>query len=269
MTAFRRDAPSPELRHIIECYWTVESDQLLPERQKIIPDAFTELIFHFRDPYRIRLSTRWEMQGRSLLAGQISKHFFLENTGKSGIFAVKLRPTAITHLFGIAMHELTNRVVELESLGSNHDLVVLDKAIRYSSAGERQMICERFFNERKDRLVPHHPVDSAVSQILTNHGMVGIQDIAASLNISERYLEQMFKKYVGLSPKLYSRIVRFSYIFQLIKENNPDWSDVVFRAGFYDQSHFIRNFKAFTGEDPGKYMFDRKDLANFFLREKG
>ena len=266
MTAFRREAPSPELKHIIECYWSVESDQQLPERQKIIPDAFTELIFHFGDPYRIKLSTRWELQGRSLLAGQISKHFYLENTGKSGIFAVKLRPSAITHLFGIAMHELTNKVVELESLGKNHDLVVLDKAVRYASPNDRQLVCERFFTERKDRMAPNHPVDSAVSQILTKHGIVGIKEIADAHNISERYLEQMFKKYVGLSPKLFSRIVRFSYIFQLIKEDNPDWSDVVFRSGFYDQSHFIRNFKAFTGEDPSRYMFDRKDLANFFLK---
>jgi len=269
MTAFRRDAPPPELRHIVECYWTVEGAQRLPERQKIIPDAFTELIFHFGDPYRIKLSTRWETQGRSLLAGQISKHFYLENTGTSRIFGIKLRPPAITHLFGIAMHELTNKVIELDSLGRNHELVVLDKAVRYASAADRKLVCERFFMERKDRVAPHHPVDSAVSQILTQHGMVGIKEIADALDISERYLEQMFKKYVGLSPKLFSRIVRFSYIFQLIKENSPDWSDVVFRSGFYDQSHFIRNFKAFTGEDPSRYMFDRKDLANFFLKEKG
>lgn len=265
---FTRATPVSGLDSIIECFWTVEGEESSPERQKIIPDAFVELIFHFGDPYRVRLSTKWEIQGKSLLAGQISKHFCLENTGRSGIFAAKLKPAVITHLFGIEMHTLTNKVIGLKSLGEDHDLVALDRELRSVDPRKRQETCERFFLERKDRLPASHPVDLAVGEIFRKHGMISVKDVAGGLAITERYLEQLFKKFVGLSPKLFSRIVRFSYIFQLIKDKHPDWSDVVFQSGFYDQSHFIRNFKAFTGEDPTKYVFDRKDLANFFLRQQ-
>ncbi|MGC4021921.1 MAG: helix-turn-helix domain-containing protein [Cyclobacteriaceae bacterium] len=75
----------------------------------------------------------------------------------------------------------------------------------------------------------------------------------------------MFRTYVGLSPKFYARIIRFNKIFSLIEKNDPQWIDLMNEAGFYDQSHLIRNFKAFTGEDPSAYNFSKKTLANFFL----
>jgi AraC-like DNA-binding protein len=85
--------------------------------------------------------------------------------------------------------------------------------------------------------------------------------------VGERYLQQLFQKYIGVSPKFFARIVRFSYIFKVIKDEDPNWADVVYEAGYYDQSHFIRNFKAFTGEDPSAYIFAEKSLANFFMKK--
>jgi AraC-like DNA-binding protein len=97
--------------------------------------------------------------------------------------------------------------------------------------------------------------------------MVTMASVCKELGIGERYLQRLFQNYIGVSPKFFARIVRFSYIFQLIKDESPTWADVVYEAGYYDQSHFIRNFKAFTGEDPGKYIFAEKSLANFFMRK--
>jgi len=79
-------------------------------------------------------------------------------------------------------------------------------------------------------------------------------------------LENLFKKWVGLSPKLFARIIRFSYIFQLVQDNNQSWSSLAYEAAYYDQSHFIRNFKSFTGENPADYSFDEENMANFFLK---
>jgi AraC-like DNA-binding protein len=81
-------------------------------------------------------------------------------------------------------------------------------------------------------------------------------------------MENLFKKWVGLSPKFYSRIVRFNYIFDLVQKNKYNWNDLAYEAAFYDQSHFIRSFKNFTGENPTDYSFNEQNLANFFLRKK-
>src|SRR5688572_33304007 len=96
---FNRIDPPNGLRHLVECYWIAKSNSSTPTQQKIIPDGFPEIIFHFGDPYRIELESDWEIQSNSLVAGQITKHFFLENTGRSDILGIKLKPAAPTQLF--------------------------------------------------------------------------------------------------------------------------------------------------------------------------
>ena len=84
---------------------------------------------------------------------------------------------------------------------------------------------------------------------------------------NERQIERLFSKYIGLSPKFYSRIIRFSHIFELMRSKDNSWGDLVYKSGFYDQSHFIKNFKEFTGEDPSSYGFEEKNMANFHLKK--
>lgn len=110
---FKRIAPDPELEHIIECFWIIENKDPAPIRQKIIPDGFTEIIFHFNDPYRIKLGKQWQLQSKNLVAGQISKYFLLENTGISGILGIKFKPTALTRLYQLNMTLLTDKVADL------------------------------------------------------------------------------------------------------------------------------------------------------------
>jgi methylphosphotriester-DNA--protein-cysteine methyltransferase len=263
--SYSRVQPSPALSRIVECIWLVEDDDAGPRKQKIIPDGYPELIFHFGDPYRICIDKTWGMQSRGLVAGQVSKHFYLENTGRSEILGVKLQPAALTHLFGFDMKALTDQVADINLLPLAKDLRILQAQLQDAEPGRRPAVVEAFFHERVHLMPNDHPVDLAVSEIFTHHGMLGIQSLAAELGYTQRHIEQLFQKFVGLTPKFFARVVRFAYIFRLISDNRPDWSDVVLRAGFYDQSHFIRNFKSFTGEDPSKYLFEKKDLANFFL----
>ncbi len=264
---FQRIDPSPLAAKAVECYWVVEDEDATPVKQKIIPDGFTEIIFHFGDPYRIRLRDRWALQGRSLFAAQIKGHFFLENTGRTEIVGIKLKPAAITHLFGVSMAGTADTVLTLRgSLGSKMER--LEKSIpKDRNNTERVAIANAFFEECCSGYPASHPLDRALEMIFERKGMIGVAEISKELSVGERYTEKLFSHYVGLSPKFFARIIRFGYIFQLIKEHVPDWATVVYEAGYYDQSHFIRNFKAFTGEDPSEYLFEDATLANFFLKK--
>jgi AraC-like DNA-binding protein len=247
---FRRIEPTGNASRAVECYWYAKDGDSTPVKQKIIPDGFAEIIFHFGDHYRINLDGRWKKQGKRLLAGQITKHFFLENTGMSDMLGIKLKPTAIAHLFNIPMKEVVDNVI------------TFDKRIKIDVDN-----IDEYFNVLCKNYPVDHPADKAVDLVFSKKGMVTVADICKELSVSERYLQQLFQKYVGLSPKFFARVVRFSYIFQLIKDKAPDWAQVVYEAGYYDQSHFIRNFKAFTGEDPSGYIFSEKTLANFFMKK--
>lgn len=265
---FKRILPAPDLRPFVESYWIVQDEDTTPVQQKIIPDGFPEVIFHFGDTYRINISGEWTAQSRSLLAGQIKKHFFLENTGRSDMIGIKFQPAAISRLFHASMDAFTDRVADLEeALG---EVAVPWKVIAFSAEASEKKVeaLEHFIREAVKQVKTETPlVDGSLSEIFSSHGMCSVSDLAQKAGVSERYLEQQFKKQVGLSPKFYARIIRFSRIFQLVQEENPVWSDLVYGAGFYDQSHFIRNFKSFTGEDPSRYGFTKKDLANFFMKK--
>jgi AraC-like DNA-binding protein len=262
---FKRIHPSPHAIQWVECYWIVENNDPTPVQQKIIPDGFPEIIFHFADPYRINLANGWNVQGHSLLAGQITKYFFLENSGRASILGIKLKPTALTHLFGLQMDRFNDDVVDLSSFSCGA-LNELEEAVRRQADNESRIaVCEDFFS--KFSVADKTKVDEAVSMIMSAQGARPVMEISRRLEISERQLERLFKKYVGLSPKFYSRIIRLGKIFQLYEKGDPGWAALAYEGGYADQSHFIRNFKAFTGQDPSLYGFDEKNMANFFLRK--
>ena len=262
---FQRFEPKKELQHLVECFWVVSDPDTASTEQKIIPDGYPEIIFHFGDPYKIRLEDKWVVQTNSLLAGQISKHFFLRNTGKSEIFGIKMKPAAVTYLFGISMEIAKDAVLDLnlsiECMSAWHQKLATLGAEHRRKWAEQEL-------ERLPFNVPKDPaIDKAINAVFDSYGLATIAEICDKANVHERQLERLFKRFIGLSPKFYARIIRFSQIFQKLQDKRHSLAALGLSSGYYDQSHFTKNFKAFTGEDPGKYFFDEPTLANFFLKK--
>lgn len=265
---YQRISPVTNISKLIDCYWHAESDSVIPEKKKIIPDGFTEIIFHYRDPYRINLSGRWQKQGKCLLAGQIRKFFYLENTGASGMFGIKFRPAALTNLFGLKMIELTDRVVPLQT--------IVGKLYRGMEAAVQSQIpiedfvpmLNQFFSERLTYMTINEKIEQSINLIFSRKGDVTVAELTDLVHITERQLQRLFNHFVGLSPKFYCRIIRFNHIFSLMEQPDSSWVEVALHSGYYDQAHFIRNFQAFTGEDPSAYLFEEQSLANFFMKRK-
>ncbi len=266
---YQRFRPSPHLVEYIKEFWIIDSGtEIAKSKQKIIPDGYPELIFHYKDPYSINISGNWQMQTHSLVAGQIRNHFFLENTGQSGMIGVKMMPTSMTKLFGISMNQLTDSVVDIHSLASvQSKLATLPKPSLQNKEAFIQSFEQRLQDIVKADEHTRLELDLALAEIFKSHGILSISKLCKKMDISERQLERQFSKYVGLSPKFYARIIRFSYIFELMQNSDNTWSDLVYQSGFYDQSHFIKNFKEFTGEDPTSYGFDERNMANFHLKK--
>lgn len=261
---YERIPPDPALSGLINCFWLVDSENDHSINiQKVIPDGFPEMIFHYGDSYKININGSWEVQDNSLLAGQIKNHFFLENTGKSGMIGIKFMPAAISKLFNINMAELVDSVLPLKSR-IEHPITGLTPGLDNISAfiEEFQKTIKQLINVDEEG---NTAVELAVSILYERKGLISIKDLCERVDLNKRQLERLFLKYVGLSPKFYSRVIRFGYTFELMKTNDQTWSDLVYQSGFYDQSHFIKNFKEFTGEDPSTYGFKEKNMANFHL----
>lgn len=262
---FKKIKPHPALTDYIVCYWLMRDDSTTPQVKKIIPDGFTELIFHFGEAYRTDITGIWMVQEADLLAGQVSRYFYLENTGPTNMVAIKLQPAALTELFGLNMTDYTDLVTGIRHIG-HAGLQRLRKLIMGAmDENALKTLLDNFFMSfgRSE----HQPLAAVIEYIMIHNGLLKVKDMTAFAGISERQLERLFKRYIGLSPKYYARIIRFNYIFELISSGKSSWMEVVYHSGYYDQSHFIRDFKAFTGEDPSAYFFDAENMANFFLKK--
>ena len=267
---FRQIEPDKKLNHLIKSYWLVDSEgENSIQRQKIIPDGFTEIIFHYKEPFRINIEGNWQIQSKHLLAGQIRNHFFLENTGYSGMFGIKFKPAALTQLFDLEMASLTDKVLDLnKAIGAKLDFIAdcihSDKDIEVKVKEIDDFLIELYHKSNLE----NNSISAILDLILENKGMISIKEIRGKFEITERSLERLFQRYVGLSPKFYCRIIRFAHIFELIQQKDYSWADLSYLSGFFDQSHFIKNFKEFTGEEPSQYAFDEINMANFFLKKK-
>jgi AraC-like DNA-binding protein len=264
--SYTRLQAHPQLEHLIDCYWMVEGEETEIKSEKIIPDGYTELIFHYGDAYRANISGQWQVQSPHLLAGQIRNYFYLENTDKPKMIAVKLMPAALTQLFNLDMSSYTDKAVPLDTIPNTTLQKLRDLVLPFHDKAIIKQMLDDFFLPLV-QTATNSPVTAAIDLVFKLNGMVTVKELAEVANVSERQLERLFKRYVGLTPKYYARIIRFNYIFQLIQAKSITWAEVVYQASYYDQSHFIRDFKAFTGEDPTAYYFDEDNMANFFLKK--
>jgi len=263
---FTRISPHPSLEKLIECYWMMQSDDRTPRVEKIIPDGFTELIFNYGSIYKAKINGSWYTQTPNLLAGQISSNFRLENTAETGSFAIKLKPAALTQLFGLNMECYLDQIVDLDTFPHQELAGLKDRFLPFENEQILKQCLDDHFLELS-KSATENPLEEELELIFDSNGKASVKELCLAGKKSERQLQRLFKKYIGLSPKYYARIIRFNYIFQLIREKKRSWADIVYESGYYDQSHFIRNFKAFAGEDPSAYFFEAPNMANFFLNK--
>jgi AraC-like DNA-binding protein len=175
--------------------------------------------------------------------------------GRFRDFVVAFRPTGFHRLFGIPMGQITNRVFEASQL--------LGARVRqlheclHSAAGIRAMaqLTEDFLRGWLARALPFHPIQMAASEVIARHGEIKIDDLARQVELSGRQLERKFAEQVGIPPKLYCRISRLDYALRL-KEATPQrtWTELTFLAGYFDQNHMVKDFKALAGTAPSEFF---------------
>jgi AraC-like DNA-binding protein len=173
--------------------------------------------------------------------------------GKYLVFVVVFQPTGFHRLFGVPMPELTDRACEASDV-IGIDLKLLHDRLRESiTLVEMVSLTEKFLLRRM--AAPFHPVQSAATGILRRNGQISLNLLVRNSGLSQRQFERKFIQQVGMPPKLYSRIVRLSYALQL-KQTRPDlsWTEVTHEAGYFDQTHLVKDFKSLAGDTPSRFF---------------
>ena len=155
-------------------------------------------------------------------------------------------------MLGIPMQSLLGKEgIDARDVWGSQINFILEQLNEADSFDRMTFIIEQFLMSKSIYLKPLLPIDSAMRMLVKGGGLISIGQIASASCLSNRQFERVFKNRIGLSPKFFSRLVRFSRAW-LIKENQPDisWLQLAHKCGYHDQMHFIRDFKEFTGENP-------------------
>jgi len=260
--------PGQELSTIIKCYWTLESpEEKTPEKQTIVPDGCMEMIFHYGDMYSQYLENGNKLiQPRCFVFGQLTRPLEIEPTGETGIFSVRFHHNGFLPFATMPLKEMENKAVSLEKLFGEDGQIIEQKIIDAKSTIERINLIETFLlNRLKDFKTIDRIVKSTVETILTANGQLSIDELSKKMNINRRQLERKFSSAIGLSPKQLSKTIRLqATLHRLLNKKFTSLTALGYENEYYDQAHFIKDFKELTGYTPGEFYGNNLKMSSIF-----
>ncbi len=235
-------APRPELAGLVEFYWVVSWDLRgrPPYRQETLPHPALHLVFE---------------PGRSGLYGILAGKFGRVLQGQGRVFAAKFRPAGFYPFVQTPMTAFANKVHSLhEVFGADGDRLEAAVLAEPESAGQIELI-ERFLGERMPEPDPMvGTVNALVEQIRTDREILKVDDIAQRSALSKRSVQRLFRQYVGVSPKWVIQRYRLHEAAErLAADPQMDLAQLAAELGYFDQPHFIKDFKALVGKTPAEY----------------
>lgn len=253
-----------ELSALVKCYWTLNIPKEVPKgRQQVLSDGCMDMIFNLGDEVkRIRPNDQALVQPRSFVLGQIIEPMWIEPTGRVATFAVRFYPGCFSYFTKTPMRELADQDTELQALFDHDKAARIESAIQQAQdTAERMALVEQFlFDQLEAGMDVPGLVRSIVDKILQTNGAIRIKDVLQDIPMQRRNLERKFAQQVGTSPKQLCRAIRLQKTLKTNLNGQKSLTDVGYESDYYDQAHFIKDFKDFTGVSP-KQFYANKDFT--------
>ncbi|NNC35135.1 MAG: AraC family transcriptional regulator [Croceitalea sp.] len=253
--------PCQQLKPFVELFWegSFNLNATRPFSMQMIPTGCMELIIHLNDLHcDLEKDTTWSQSPDYMIMGLYTKPYEIRFKDFVNVFAIRLKPEGIYNIFGVPASLLMDRYEDM-SLILGKEFVEYSHRIRQETSIHSMIrLTENYLiaNLLKNKIDLNY-VNLAANLIRRSKG-VKVKDLSNRLNISKRQLEREFKEKIGISPKHYLRIIRINEVLRLLnKDQVIDLTSVAYHCGYYDQSHFINDFKRITGQKPTIFIKKR------------
>jgi AraC-like DNA-binding protein len=261
-------APDPSLAHVVKCVFAyhAEPNEKGGRPECIVPDGHPELVIHFGFPFtEIDAATGKKRQPRAFIMGQMSKPLDLDpSQGIPALIGVRFRPWGLRAFLGAAMGEFTDLRLNVADLAPARTESLVDEIACARTHAQRAAILQRFvatFIEANERFQDTLTTTWSKRLMLAG-GDMRLTSLARECDLSLRQLERRFQAQVGMTPRLFSNIVRFRSVFDKLNgHDRPDWVNLANDAGYFDQSHMNRDFRRFLGLSPSTYVTQLRGLV--------
>jgi len=265
--------PRLELHNFIDTFWVFENDFGVPtdDSRVIAPNGKAKFIYSYLNGLStIDNGVKTDYQEQEIFfIGIWDKPVTLSSKARStGTIGIELTPNGLHRFTRLSAFEILNKIYTFSDIYGSAGRDLLERLSNTPSLEGKIEELQNFlikiveFTNRNNSLI-----DYSVQLIKNSSGLVTIKELEDKLGYSKRYIDMLFKDHLGISPKTYSGIVRFQAFYDMwANSDDTDFYKDNFQELYYDQAHFIKEFKKFTGHSPKQYAGLKNEFGKIFYK---
>lgn len=263
--------PHPILEALVKFYWTLEVPfDPSNEKQKIIPDGCIEMTFNLADGIKRYISdSEFIVHPCAMVMGQRTKSYYIEPLGNVDSFAICFYPYGFANFVNVPLNDFADSETPIARLFGEIPSQKLEaEIVQARNTQQRIEIIERFL---LDKLLEQTTVDnivkSTIDALINTNGGSSIHTILKTDLSKRRQLERKFRKQVGISPKRLGKVLRLQSALKMMLNEVENLTDIAYESDYFDQAHFIKDFKEFIGVSPKEFLGNKNmELSSLFYK---
>lgn len=254
--------PPPALAGLVKMFWAFEISGLGGQEYiyRSLADGCAELVFHYRSRFTDLCPSDPVAPSFSHVHAQTQRYRRFATNSDFGIFGAYLYPQALPLLFGHSAASLTDQMPTLKEALGQEGTEIEERVILAPDNRSRAAILTEFLMKRlHTRQAPPAEVDWAIRQMFQTSGQASIAKLIDRTGYSQRHLERKFHDFAGFAPKRLARVLRFQAATRNRNMDQRTLTEIALDCGYYDQAHFIHDFRQFSGYTPSTYFHGRPE----------
>jgi AraC-like DNA-binding protein len=266
---YKEILPGEKLRPYVKCYFMFESETAVELEDTVFPGGFMEIMFNLGEGiWKSSANNKFHTTPPIELWGQLTKPLAIQAKGKNTMLGIRFFPHSAAYFLKEEVWEFNDQIADLRDLLGASARTLHARLMDARDPGTRVALIENFLWNRlslAEKRARKIQMVGRISAELNNNGSVeNMKALASQYGITSRYLQKLFLQCTGVTPKLYSKINRFQHSLRLINKKDVPLTTVAYDCGYFDQSHFIRDFKSFTGITPSAYSPELFPVSQVF-----
>lgn len=253
---YKEYLPPAGLNKYIKCFWVLEHDytEKLHTYEHLWAGVHTELIFSFGMPYYKKDDHKQDKLPGNFVIFPFKQQLLLYSDGFTGLAAVRFQPWAIHKFINEPIGSLMGKIIGANEL-LGKDAMLLNRQLNGQSREGKVHTLANYLTARvqafQDKEIASQPIAQEITAL---KGMVNVKELAEKFNKNQRRIERFFISEIGISAKLFARIIRFNNARELLAQNpKAQLAGVAYQMGYADQAHFSKNFKELFGITPAEF----------------
>lgn len=264
---YKEFEPHPALKQIIKCYWAFENDYGQNHFERMIPDGFIDFVYHYGQRPKLIIGEKEIVKPCDFLGGHLTDAALLKCSGDLKMFGIKFYPWASAILYPMPAFELNNLRVSASDILGNWVKEHISMMKQELNMANYNFVIQQLENVLLKRYSGYNNQQNVLKfcfeRIFSAKGLVSIKNISNELRCSSRYIQKIFHSKKGKPFQYYCRLNRLHHaIHQYNPVNKVKLTEVAYETGYFDQSHFIKDFIRFTGLTPSDFFSQDNDYIS-------